>query len=422
MTAAPNPSLSAALSQDAWDVDRIRADFPILARTVANGKPLVYLDNAATSQKPQAVIDATTEYYTRHNANVHRGVHTLSQEATAIYEGTRDRFARFINARESRELVYTRGATEGINLVASAWARANLKPGDEVLLTEMEHHSNIVPWQLACEVTGATVRVLPVDDAGVLCMEQLDEFLGERTRIVSVVHVSNALGTVNPIRELAARAHAVGALMCVDGAQALQHITVDVQDLGCDFYAFAGHKMFGPTGIGVLYGRAEHLSSMPPYQGGGDMIRSVSFEGTTFNEIPQRFEAGTPNVAGVAGLGAAVDYLTALDADAMHAYEQGLLDHATTRLSEIPGLRIYGTAPGKSAMVSFVLEDIHPHDIGTILDQMGVAIRTGHHCTQPLMDRYGIAATARASMSFYNTTAEIDALVDGLGKVVEMFA
>jgi cysteine desulfurase/selenocysteine lyase len=402
------------------DVAALRSAFPILASKV-HGKPLVYLDNAATTQKPRAVIDAVSRYYESENANIHRGVHALSELATRKYEAARECVRGLLNARESREVVWTRGTTEAINLVAQSWGRKNVGPGDEVLVTAMEHHSNIVPWQLLCEERGARLRVAPIDDHGQIVMPELERLLGRRTRLVAVGHVSNALGTVNPVTEIAARAHAAGALVLVDGAQAVAHLRVDVQALDCDFYAFSGHKLFGPTGIGVLWARAAILDAMPPWQGGGDMITSVSFEKTTWNVIPYKFEAGTPHIAGAIGLGAAIEYVLGVGFDRIAAWEHELLAHATRALSAIPGLRIIGTARDKAAVVSFVLDGIHPHDVGTILDREGIAIRTGHHCAQPVMARFGIPATARASLSFYNTKSEVDALAAGIEKVIEVF-
>lgn len=404
----------------AFNVARLRADFPILRERV-HGRPLAYLDNAATTQKPQAVIDAEVRYYAHDNANVHRGVHTLSQQATDAYEAARSTVQRFINANTVEEVIYVRGATEAINLVAQSYARPRLAPGDEILISAMEHHSNIVPWQLACEQTGATLKVAPVTDAGELDMEAFGALLGRRTRLVAVTQLSNALGTIPPIERIIALAHALDVPVLVDGAQAVPHIGVDVRALDCDFYAFSGHKIFGPTGIGVLYGKAHLLSAMPPYQGGGDMIRSVSFDKTEYNDLPWKFEAGTPNIAGAIGLGAALDYVAAAGIDAIAAHEQDLLTYATQGASRIPGLRIIGTAPHKASILSFVLDGVHPHDIGTILDRRGVAIRAGHHCAMPLMQRFGIAGTARASFALYNTREEVDALIAGIEEVRRMF-
>ena len=404
----------------AFDPLGLRADFPILA-TTAHGKPLVYLDNAATAQKPRAVIDRLERYYTTENANVHRGVYDLSERATAEYEMAREKARRFLNAASTREIVFVRGTTEGINLVASSWGRSQLQPGDEVLVSAMEHHSDIVPWQLVCEERGALLRVIPMSRRGELLLDEYERLLGRRTRIVAVAHVSNSLGTVNPIGEIVRLAHARGVPVLVDGAQAAPHLRIDVQALGVDFYTVSGHKMFGPTGIGVLYGKAERLEGMPPYQGGGDMIRTVTFAKTTYADLPSRFEAGTPHIAGAIGLGAAIDWLDGLDREAVETYERDLLGYATARLKEIPGLQLVGTASHKAAVVSFVLDGVHPHDVGTIVDQEGVAIRTGHHCTQPVMDFFGIPATARASFALYNTRADVDALVAALEKVRKVF-
>jgi cysteine desulfurase/selenocysteine lyase len=409
-------------SAAAFDVERIRRDFPILDQTMANGKPLVYLDNAATTQKPRAVIDAIRHYYERDNSNVHRGVHALSERATAAYEGARTTVARHINARSDREIVFVRGTTEGVNLVAGSWGRRNVGKGDEVVISALEHHSNIVPWQMLCDEKGARLRVIPVDDAGDLILEEYEKLLTDRTRIVAVGHISNALGTINPIEAIIAAAHRRAVPVLIDGAQGLPHAAIDVQALDADFYIFSGHKAFAPTGIGVVYGKERLLDEMPPWQGGGDMILSVTFEKTTYNDLPFKFEAGTPNIEGAIGLAVALNYLNSLGMDNISAHEAGLLRYATEKLGEIPQVRIIGTARRKASVLSFVLEGVHPHDIGTIIDQEGVAIRTGHHCAQPLMQRYGLAATARASMAFYNTNAEIDALVRGIRKVLEVFA
>jgi cysteine desulfurase/selenocysteine lyase len=403
-----------------FDVARVRADFPILHQSV-RGKPLVYLDNAATTQKPRVVIEALERYYREDNANVHRGVHLLSERATAAYEAARRRVRDFIHARSEKEIVFTRGTTESINLVAQTWGRANLRPGDEVLITEMEHHSNIVPWQMVCEQTGARLVVAPIDDAGELVLEAFEARLGERTRLVAVTHCSNALGTINPIAWIVERAHAAGSLVLVDGAQAVAHLPVDVQALDVDFYAFSGHKLYGPTGIGVLYAKSTLLEAMPPYQGGGEMIKYVTFEKTVYNDPPYKFEAGTPHIAGAIGLAAAIEYLQGLTLEAIAAHERDLLAYATARAQEVPGLRLIGAAREKAAILSFELERIHPHDIGTILDYHGVAIRTGHHCAMPVMQRYCVPATARASFGLYNTRAEIDAFVAALHKVREVF-
>jgi cysteine desulfurase/selenocysteine lyase len=400
-------------------VARIREDFPIL-RELVHGKPLVYLDNANTTQKPRQVLDALDAYYRHDNSNIHRATHLLSERATRAYEATRASIARFINA-DRREIVFTKGCTEGINLVAQSWGRSNLKPGDEVLVTWMEHHSNIVPWQLVCAQTGATLKAAPITDRGELDLDAFDRLLTERTKLVALIHVSNALGTVNPVASLTLKARAVGATVLIDGAQAIPHMPVDVQAIGCDFYAFSGHKMYGPTGTGVLYGRSQVLEAMPPYQGGGDMIQSVTFEKTDYNVLPYKFEAGTPNIAGVVGLGAAVEYLAGLDRSAVSAHEDALLAYATDRLRGIEGVRLLGEAREKSSVLSFVLEGVHPHDMGTILDTEGIAVRTGQHCAQPVMDRYDVPATVRASIGLYNTRDEIDALVRGIHKVREVF-
>ncbi len=402
------------------DVERVRVDFPILQRQV-NGKTLAYLDNAATAQKPATVIDAITAYYREHNANIHRGVHRLSVEATEAYEQARGKVQRFVGAKRSEEIVFVRSATEAINLVAQAFVRPKLAAGDEILITTMEHHSNIVPWQILCEQTGAILRVAPITDAGELCVDEFEKLLGPRTRIAAVTHISNALGTVNPVGDLVAMAHTRGVPVLVDGAQAAPHLPIDVTAIGCDFYAITAHKMFGPTGIGALYGRHELLDAMEPYQGGGEMILSVSFEKTTYNKVPHKFEAGTPHIAGAIGMGAAVDYLDAVGLDRIGAHEHDLLRYATDQLSAIPGVRMVGTAKRKAAVVSFLVGDVHPHDVGTILDQQGIAVRTGHHCAQPVMERFGITATVRASMGLYNTRAEIDRLAAAVAMVHEVF-
>ena len=403
-----------------FNVDRIRRDFPILSRDI-RGKKLVYLDNAATTQKPHQVIDRLVRYYTEENSNVHRGVHYLSEIATAAYENARTTIKRFVNARSEKEIVFTRGTTESINLVASSWGRHNLRAGDEVLITAIEHHSNIVPWQMLCEETGAKLRIAPVNDAGEVLIDEFANLLSNKTKIAAFGHASNALGTINPIKRMTALAHAAGALVLIDGAQGVPHLGIDVRDIDCDFYAFSGHKVYGPTGIGVLYGKEAILDSMPPYQGGGDMILSVSFEKTTYNALPYKFEAGTPDISGVIGLATALDYVSAVGLDNIAAHEQDLLRHATSRLREIDGIRVIGTAAEKAAVISFTLEGVHPHDIGTILDQEGIAIRTGHHCAQPLMMRFNVPATSRASFGMYNTRDEADALIDGLHKVIEVF-
>ena len=403
------------------DVNAIRADFPILQRRV-HGRPLVYLDNAATTQKPRAVIDRLVRYYEEENANIHRGVHTLSVEATDAYDAARDRVRRFLNAADAREIVFVRGATEAINLVARSFGGSQIGPGDEIVLSEMEHHSNIVPWQMICEEKGAALRVVPITDSGEFRLEAYEQLLNARTRIVAVTHVSNALGSVTPVGEIVRLARDRGIPVLIDGAQAVAHMRVDVQALGCDFYVFSGHKVFGPTGIGVLYGRLPLLEAMRPYQGGGDMIRSVTFDRTLYNEVPYRFEAGTQHIAGVVGLATAIDYLADLGLDRVAAHEHELLAYGTEALTTIPGLRLTGTAAQKAGILSFVMDDVHPHDIGTILDREGVAIRAGHHCCQPLMARLGVPATARASFALYNTHVEIDALVGALRKVREVFA
>ncbi len=403
-----------------FDVQKYRKDFPILAQKVY-GKPLVYLDNAATTQKPQTVIDTISQYYSKENANIHRGIHYLSQQATDAYDDARVAIQKFLNAKESREIIFVRGATEGINLVAQSYGRTFLKSGDEIIITAMEHHSNIVPWQILCGQIGAKLRVAPINDAGELLLGEYEKLLSKKTKFVSFSHISNALGTINPVKQLIRMAHNVGALVLIDGAQSAPHISVDVQDLNCDFFVFSGHKIFGPTGIGVLYGKNELLEKMPPYQGGGDMIGSVTFEKTTYNKLPFKFEAGTPHIAGVIGLGAAIDYVSKIGLGKIAAYEHELLTYATEALSEIKGLRIIGTAMEKASIVSFVLEGVHAHDIGTILDQAGIAIRAGHHCAMPIMERFNVPATARASFAFYNTKEEIDRLVEGIHNVLEVF-
>jgi len=405
---------------DAYDVHAIREDFPILKISV-RGKPLVYLDNAATTQKPQQVIDRIVRYYTHENSNVHRGVHYLSEVATAAYENARTTVKRFINARDEKEIVFTRGTTEAINLVAQTYGHVNVKAGDEVLITAIEHHSNIVPWQMLCDLKGARLVVAPVSDAGELILDEFARLLTDRTRIVAFGHASNALGTINPIKKMIELAHDAGAIVVVDGAQGAPHAIIDVQALDVDFYALSGHKVYGPTGIGVLYGKESLLEAMPPWQGGGDMILSVSFEKTTYNALPYKFEAGTPHIEGVVGLAAALDYVSAVGIENIAAHEQELLAYATRRLQEIEGLRVIGTASHKASVISFTLEGVHPHDIGTILDQEGIAIRTGHHCAQPIMLRFNIPATGRASFGMYNTLEEADVLAEGLRKVIEVF-
>jgi cysteine desulfurase / selenocysteine lyase len=403
------------------DVDAVRRDFPVLAREV-NGKPLCYLDNAASSQRPRAVIDAISHYYETSHANVHRGVHRLSQEATDLFEGARETLRRFVNARSTREIIFVRGTTEAINLVAQSYARPRLQPGDEIVISWLEHHANIVPWQMVCEQTGAKLRVIPITRSGEVDFEAFLGLLNERTRLLALAHVSNALGTVVPVARYIAEAKRRGIPVLLDGAQAAPHMAVDVQALDCDFYCFSGHKMCGPTGIGILYGREALLASMPPWQGGGDMILAVSFERTVYNELPYKFEAGTPHIAGAIGLARAVDYLEALGMGRVAAAEQSLLEFATARLADVPGLEVVGTAPEKAAVVSFTLGRVHPHDLGTILDAEGVAIRTGHHCAMPVMDFFGVPATARASFAFYNTRAEVERLVAALHVAREMLA
>jgi len=408
------------LAVSEWQGQTSREQFPVLNQRV-HGKPLVYLDNAATTQKPQMVLDAMNQFYQADNSNIHRGVHELSERSTRHYEEARVKIQRFINAGDWREIVFVRGVTEGINLVAYTFGRKFVQAGDEIVLSAMEHHSNIVPWQILCEEKGAILRVAPINERGELLLNEFEGLLGPRTKLVSMVHVSNALGTVNPVAEIVRIAHGQGVPVFIDGAQAVAHMKVDVQALDCDFYALSGHKMFGPTGIGALYGKAALLDKMPPYQGGGDMIRSVTFAKTTYNELPYKFEAGTPNIAGTIGLGAAVDYINRIGLDHIGAYEHKLLAYATAALQRIPGLRIIGTAREKASVISFVLEGVHPHDVGTILDREGVAVRTGHHCAQPVLEWFGVPATTRASIAFYNTREDIDALVAGLGKVKEIF-
>jgi len=403
-----------------WDVERVRRDFPALHQQV-HGKPLVYLDNAATSQKPQVVIDALTAYYSRENSNVHRGVHLLSEKATQAYETGRACVQRFLNAADTREIVFVRGATEGINLVAASYGRTWVGAGDEIIISAIEHHSNIVPWQILCEEKGAVLRVIPVNDDGELLLDEYARLLGARTKLVAVGHISNALGTINPIEQMIEMAHRQGVPVLIDGAQAAPHLRVDVRALDCDFYVFSGHKTLGPTGIGVLYGKAEWLERMPPYQSGGDMIASVTFEKTTYNALPYKFEAGTPHIAGVIGLGVALDYLSGLGLDRVVAYERELLAYGTAALRAVPGVRIIGTAREKASVLSFVVDGVHAHDVGTVLDQAGVAVRAGHHCAMPVMQRFGVPATVRASLAFYNTREELGALVAGLHDVHEIF-
>jgi cysteine desulfurase/selenocysteine lyase len=403
------------------DIDRIRADFPILKQKI-HGKPLVYLDNGATSQKPRVVIDTLNHYYAAENSNIHRGVHFLSEQATAAYEAARQKIRLFINARSEQEIIFVRGTTEAINLVAQSYGRTFLKPGDEIIVSAMEHHSNIVPWQILCEQIGVRLRVIPINHDGELVLDEYGRLLNERTKLVSVTHVSNALGTIVPVKEIVRLAHERQVPVLVDGAQAAPHLKVDVQDLGCDFYAFSGHKLFGPTGVGILYGRSELLEAMPPYQGGGDMISLVTFEKTHYNTLPYKFEAGTPHIAGGIGLGAAVDYLESLDWQQVAAHEHSLLTYATSALSDIDGLRIIGTAKEKVGVISFVFDHVHAHDVGTILDQEGVAVRAGHHCAMPVMQRFGVPATTRASFALYNTQQEVDILVRGVQRALEVFA
>jgi cysteine desulfurase/selenocysteine lyase len=414
-------NIALARTDRTFDVDAARRQFPILSRMV-HGKPLAYLDNGASAQRPQCVIDAVDDYERHHHANIHRGVHTLSQEATALYESARDRLVRFIHARSRSEIIFVRGTTEAINLVAQSYARPMLQPGDEVLITHLEHHANIVPWQMVCEQTGAKLIVAPMDASGEVHLDAVVALMSPRTKILACAHVSNALGTVLPVRRLIAAAKARGITTLIDGAQAISHMPVDVQDLGCDFYAFSSHKMYGPTGVGVLYGREQLLDRMPPWQGGGEMILAVTFAKTTYNGLPNKFEAGTPNISGAIGLGKAVDFLSGLDRDAAHAHESALLHHATEVLTQIPGLRIIGTAADKASLVSFVVAGVHPHDLGTILDEDGIAVRTGHHCAMPVMDFFKLPATARASFAFYNRFDEIDRLGAGIERARKMFA
>ena len=404
-----------------FDAEKIRADFPLLQQSV-NGHPLVYLDNGATSQKPQAVIDALVRYYTTENANVHRGVHTLSQQATDDYEAARAKIRQLLNAAHDHEIIFTRGTTESINLVAQSYGRQNIGPGDEIIISNMEHHSNIVPWQMLCQEKNATLRVVPINDSGELLMDEYEQMLSPRTKLVAITHVSNALGTIQPAAQIVALARAHGALTLLDGAQAIPHLPIDVRQLDCDFYAFSGHKLYGPTGTGALYGKTELLDAMPPVYGGGEMIKSVTFEHTTYNDLPYKFEAGTPNIAGAIGLGAAIDYLQNIGYDAIAAHEHQLLQYGAQALQSIGGLRIIGDSPHKAGILSFVIDNIHPHDIGTILDTQGIAIRTGHHCAQPVMQRFQIPATARASLAIYNTKADLDALARAIDRAIEIFS
>jgi cysteine desulfurase / selenocysteine lyase len=421
MTVISSVGLGVSPAKSEFDVKKIRADFPILAERV-HGKPLVYLDSANTSQKPESVLRALDDYYRHANANIHRATHLLSERATALYEGARVKAARFINAPDPHAVVLTKGTTDGINLVAQSYGRDRLKSGDEIVISWLEHHSNIVPWQLLAHQTGAVLRVVPINDAGEIEIDSYERLLSPRTKIVALSHVSNALGTINPVRQMVAQAHSYGAVVLLDGAQAVPHLGVDVHALDCDFYVFSSHKMFGPTGVGVLYGKPALLEAMPPYQGGGDMIASVTFEKTQYNQVPYKFEAGTPNIAGVAGFGAAVDYLSGIDREAALVHEDALLDYMTRRVRDIKGTRIIGEARQKTGVLSFLIEGVHPHDAGTILDSEGVAVRTGQHCAQPVMDRYGVTATIRASLAIYNTREDIDTLARALGRVREVFA
>jgi len=413
--------VTSAAKEMAFDVEKIRRDFPVLSQTV-NGKPLVYLDSAASAQVPQSVIDRTSKYLAEEHSNIHRGVHYLSQHATTAYEAAREKVKRFINAPDVKECIFVRGTTEGINLVAQSYGKKFVQEGDEVLISRMEHHSNIIPWQMIAEERGAVIKVIPMNASGELIIDEYENMLNERTRIVAVAHVSNSLGTVNPIKEMITTAHKFGVPVCVDAAQSVPHFPVDVQDLDADFFVFSGHKMFAPTGSGVVYGKRKWLDEMPPYQTGGGMIRTVSFEKTTFAPIPEKFEAGTPAIAAGIGLGAAIDYINALDFEAAAAYEHELLEYATSRLADIPGVTIVGTAANKASVLSFTIEGVHPHDIGTILDQQGIAIRAGHHCAQPVMQFFDVPATARASFALYNTRDEVDKLADSIQKVIEVFA
>ena len=416
-----NQAIQSVVDRSTFDLEKIRKDFPVLDQQV-NGKPLSYLDNAASSQKPLQVQQAMTDYYNQDHANVHRGVHSLSQRATNAFEGARTKIKDFLGAACEKEIIFVRSATEGLNLIASSYGRMSLKPGDEVLITIMEHHSNIIPWQLICEQTGAVLKSVDVNDAGELDVEQFQAMLNERTKIAAFNHVSNALGTINPVKELVALAHQAGAITVIDGSQAAPHLAIDVQDIDCDFYVITGHKMFGPTGIGVVYGKQALLEAMPPYQGGGEMIKFVSIEKSTYADLPAKFEAGTPDIAGSIGLGAAVDYMNEIGIDNIAAHEHALLEYATTKAGEIEQLKIIGAAQNKAAVLSFVIEGIHPHDLGTILDNEGVAIRTGHHCAQPLMKRFNVPATARASFAVYNTFEEVDALMAAINKAIDMFS
>ncbi len=413
--------MESKIAKPTWDVEKVRKDFPVLSQTV-NGQPLVYLDNSASSQVPQIVIDRGSKYLQEEHSNIHRGVHYLSQHATTAYEAAREKVKRFINAREAKECIFVRGTTEAVNLVAFSYGRKFIGEGDEIIISQMEHHSNIIPWQMVAEEKGAKVRVIPMNERGELVIDEYESMLNERTRIVAVAHVSNSLGTINPVKEMTATAHKFGVPVMVDAAQSVPHFPVDVQDLDVDFFAFSGHKMFAPTGSGILYGKREWLDQMPPYQTGGGMIRTVSFEATTFAPIPDKFEAGTPAIAAGIGLGAAIDYINSIDFAAAAEYERELLEYATERLAGIPGVRLIGTAAEKASVLSFTIEDIHPHDIGTILDQQGIAVRAGHHCAQPVMEFFDVPATARASFAFYNTREEVDKLADSIQQVIEVFA
>ena len=404
---------------DIFNINKIRDDFPILKREV-NGKPLVYFDNGATSQKPQLVIDAINKYYTFENSNIHRGIHTLSQEATNAYEVARKKVQRFVNAQHEHEIIFTKGTTDSINLVAASFGKKHLKKGDEIIISNMEHHSNIVPWQMICEEKQAILKVIPINDKGELLMDEFERMLSPKTKFVSITHVSNTLGTINPVKEIIKLAKEAGALVLIDGAQAVPHTKIDVQNLGCDFYAFSGHKMFGPTGVGILYGKEAILNDLPPYQGGGDMIKTVTFEKTTYNELPHKFEAGTPNIVGGIGLGVAIDYMNSIGLDKIEAYEHELLTYATEQIKQIEGVRIVGEAAKKASVLSFIVDGTHPSDIGMIIDKLGVAIRTGHHCTEPLMNRLNVPGTARASFAFYNTFEEIDIFIAALKRAVTM--
>ena len=414
-------STAATQMNPVFEVNKYRQDFPVLQRAV-HGKPLIYLDNAATSQKPSRVIETLEKYYSEYNANIHRGVHTLSEEATSAYENVRELCKTFINATATQEIIFTKGTTEAINLVANTYGRSNLQAGDEIIISWMEHHSNIVPWQLLCEQTGAQLKVVPIDDDGAFIFDEYKKLLSDKTKIVAIGHISNALGSINPVKEITELAHQQGAVVLVDGAQAAPHTQIDVAELGCDFYAFSSHKIFGPTGVGVLYGRQELLEAMPPYQGGGDMIKMVTFEKTLYSELPNKYEAGTPNISGVIGMGAAIEYINAIGINEIAAYEHELLEYATAAALEIEGLRIVGTASNKASILSFVVDKVHPHDLGTILDHDGIAIRTGHHCAMPVMDRFKVPATARASFAFYNTRQEIDVLMSAIKNARKVFA